>query len=44
MAAVDRTALVQVTLALSRLVLEHPQVAEVDINPLILPTAPRPRS
>lgn len=40
MAAVDRTALVQVTLALSRLALEHPQVAEVDINPLILPDRP----
>ncbi len=35
-AAVDRTALIQTLLGLSRLAEEHPEIAEVDINPLLV--------
>ncbi len=35
--AVDLEALAGIVLALSRLALEHPEIAEVDLNPLILP-------
>jgi len=34
--AVDRAALVRTLMALSRIALEHPEIAEIDINPLLV--------
>lgn len=41
-AAVDREALADILLALSQLAVDHPNLAEIDINPLIITTQGQP--